>query len=159
VAPVSRTSIVLGKIAARLLASLVLVGLLVAVLASFTELRLLHPGAIALSVVGVTVSFVALGIALATTLRSLESFRLLAGLVTVPIYLLSGIFYPIATLPGPTRVAAYLNPLSYGVDLFRYGLLGTHELPLAVSVALLAGLSVASVAFAVAIFDRRARRG
>ena len=52
---------------------------------------------------------------------------------------------------------AYANPLTYGVDLFRYGLLGVHELPLGVSaVALLALTGVATV-LAVAAFDRSAR--
>lgn len=152
VAPVSRAAIVLGKVAARLLASGVLVALLVAILATFTPVRPVHPLAIGLSVLGVTTSFVALGIALASRLASLESFRLLSGLVTVPIYLLSGMFYPIETLPVATKAIAYLNPLSYGVDLFRYGLLGEHEFPLALSGVLLALLSAACTWIAVRVF-------
>lgn len=157
VAPVSRTSLVLGKIVARVLGSALLVAVLVAALATFTPLGLPHPGAAALALVGVTTSFVALGIVLASSLRSLESFRLLAALVTVPLYLLSGIFYPVSTLPAPTRLLAHANPLTYGVDLFRYGLLGVHELPVGASALLLVLLTAASAALAVAVFDRRSR--
>ena len=46
VAPVARSSIVLGKLAARLLMSLLVVGLLLGILALFTQLRLMHPGQI-----------------------------------------------------------------------------------------------------------------
>jgi ABC-2 type transport system permease protein len=158
VAPVSRTSLVLGKIVARVLGSALLVAVLVAALATFTPLGLPHPGAAALALVGVTTSCVALGIVLASSLRSLESFRFLAALVTVPLYLLSGIFYPVSTLPAPTRLLAHANPLTYGVDLFRYGLLGVHELPVAASALLLVLLTAASAALAVAVFDRRSRR-
>ena len=158
VAPVSRASIVLGKVASRVAASLALVLVLVAILATFTAVGLPHPGAMLLSVTAVTTAFVALGVALASQLRSLESFRLLAGLVTVPIYFLSGIFYPVSTLPAPTRWLAYANPLTYGVDLFRFGLVGVHELPLAWSAAVLVLLTLVTTAGSVLLFDRRSLR-
>jgi ABC-2 type transport system permease protein len=158
VAPVSRASIVLGKVASRVAASLALVLALVAILATFTAVGLPHPGAMLLSVTAVTTAFVALGVALASQLRSLESFRLLAGLVTVPIYFLSGIFYPVSTLPAPTRWLAYANPLTYGVDLFRFGLVGVHELPLAWSAAVLVLLTLVTTAGSVLLFDRRSLR-
>ncbi len=153
-APVSRTSLVLGKLAARTVASLLLVCLLVAILAAFTPLGLPHPGAVVLSVIGITSSFMALGIALASRLRSLESFRLLSALVTVPLYLLSGIFYPVRTLPAVTRWISQANPLTYGVDLLRYGVVGVHEIPLLRGVVVLALLSAGAVVLAVAAFGR-----
>jgi ABC-2 type transport system permease protein len=156
VAPVSRASLVLGKIAARALASAALVTVLVAILAAFTPIGLPHPGAALLAVIAITTSTVALGIALGTFLRSAESFRLLSALVTVPLYFLSGIFYPVTTLPAPTRLLASVNPLTYGVDLLRYGLLGVHEFPVARSAVVLALLSFGCAAGAVVLFDRRA---
>jgi ABC-2 type transport system permease protein len=157
IAPVSRASIVLGKLLARTLASLGLVAVLVAILASFTPIRVAHPAALLLSVVAITAVFVGLGVALASRLRRLESFRLIAALVTVPLYLFSGIFYPLATLPAPTRWVSYANPLSYGADLLRYGLLGVHEIAPATSAAMLVVLTAAAVALAIAAFDRGTR--
>ena len=155
-APVSRASIVLGKIAARIVASLLLVGMLVAILATFTELAIPHPAMVLLAVAGVTAVFVALGIGLATLLRRLESFRLVSALVTIPLYLFSGIFYPLSTLAAPLRWAAYANPLTYGVDLLRFGLLDVNEIPVLVSAVMLAVLAAAATALAVRLFDRRA---
>ncbi len=158
VAPVSPAALVLGKIAARTLASLLLVGVLIAVLALFTPLRLAHPGPVVLAVVGLTGGFVALGVGLAARLRSLESFRVLSALVTIPIYFLSGIFYPVSTLPAATRALASVNPLTYGVDLLRYGLLGVAELDPRVSAAALVVLTVAGITLAVVAFERAGRR-
>jgi ABC-2 type transport system permease protein len=157
VAPISRGAVVAGKMLSRVIASLLLVAVLVALLATFTPLAVPHAGAVLLAVVAITVSFVALGIALGTVLRSAESYRLIAGLVTVPLYLLSGIFYPVATLPLPTRVLSWANPLTYGVDLLRYGLLGVSEIPPALSAGLLALLTAACAAAAVAVFERGSR--
>ena len=158
IAPVARTSIICGKIAARLVASLVLVFVLIGILTFFTPLHLASPVALVTSVAGVTIVFVSMGISLASRLRRLESFRLVAALVTVPLYLFSGIFYPIATLPSAMRLLAYVNPLTYGVDLLRYGLLGVHEFPLVVSMGMMVGLSLLSAAVAVVSFDRSVRR-
>ncbi len=154
VAPVSPASLVLGKVAARWLASLALVGLLAALLSLFTPLGLPHPGAALLAVAAITAAFVALGVGLASALRSLESFRVLSALVTIPLYFLSGIFYPVTTLPPLTGLLARVNPLTYGVDLLRYGLLGIHEFPPLLSTLLLLGLTAVAVALAVAAFER-----
>lgn len=157
VAPVSRAHLVVAKLAARVVVSLVLVGGLGALLSLFTPVRVVDPVAGLVAVIGITSIFVALGIALAVPLRRLESFRLIAALVTVPLYLFSGIFYPIATLPAPTRWIAHANPLTYGVDLLRHALLGVHELPLALSTGLLGVGTLLAIGVAVAVFDRGTR--
>lgn len=158
VAPVTSAGIVGGKLLARAVASVALVGLLTGVLALFTPLRLHHPASVLLAVVAITVAFAALGIVLGTWLRSAESYRLIAAFVTVPLYFLSGIFYPVSTLPGPTRMLSYANPLTYGVDLLRHGLLDVSEIPVAVSAVTLAVLTAACALAAVAAFERGTRR-
>ena len=157
VAPVSRTHLVLAKLIARVLVSLVLVAGLALLLALFTPIRLADPIAGAFAVAAITAIFVALGVAVSVPLRRLDSFRLIAAMVTVPLYLCSGIFYPVATLPAPTRWIAHVNPLTYGVDLLRYALLGVHELPLPLSYGVLGALTVLAVGVAVVAFDRGTR--
>ncbi|UCE86109.1 MAG: ABC transporter permease [Deltaproteobacteria bacterium] len=157
VAPVSRSSLVLGKIAARVVASLALALVMLGLLAPFTALRLPHPAVLVFAIAGLTTAFVALGIVLASALRSLESFRLLSAFATIPIYLLSGIFYPLAALPVVTRALASANPFTYGVDLLRYALLDVHEVPVGFSAAVLAVLMLVSALVAVAAVDRWTR--
>ena len=157
IAPISRASIVLAKLLARALASLLLVGFLLLVLSGITDLHLAHPLALAIAIVGITAMFASMGVVLAARLRRVESFRTLAALVTIPLYLFSGIFYPIETLPLPTRWIAYVNPLTYGVELLRYGVLGVSERPVEMSVALLCALGSLGVLAAVFAFDRSTR--
>jgi ABC-type polysaccharide/polyol phosphate export permease len=45
--------------------------------------------------------------------------------VVMPLYLFSGTFFPIAALPVPVRVLAYVSPLWHGADLCRSLSLGT----------------------------------
>lgn len=155
VAPIAWGSVVLGKVAARLAVSAVLVSLLALLFAGFTPIGFRNGAAIVLGVTGLTVFFVALGIALASRLHSLESFRLLSALATVPLYMLSGMFYPLSTLPTPTRWLAACNPFSYGVDLLRYGFLGIAEVPVIWSSVLLVCLSLAASVAAMWFFHQR----
>ena len=157
IAPVSAASLVLGKLVARALASLVLVAVMVGVFATFTAFGPIRPAVVALAVIGITAVFVGLGVVIAAQLKSLESFRMLAAGVTLPLYFLSGIFYPIDTLPAVTRAIARANPLTYGVDLLRYGLLGVSEIPPATSATLLVALTAIALVGAIWAFERRAR--
>jgi len=155
VAPVSRTSIVVGKILARLLLSFLLVITMGLVLALFTDLRLAHPLMSLGALAAVTFGFVALGIVLATAVRRTESFRTVAVFATVPLYFLSGMFFPIESLPDPMHLLALLNPLTYGVDLFRYGTMDVHELPLVADGLVLSAFAVLMTALAARAFERR----
>ena len=157
VAPVSRASIVLGKILSRIAASVLLIAVLIAIFLAFTPIRLVHPLVSLVALAGLSFSFVSFGILLATRLRALESYRLIAGLVTVPLYLTSGIFFPVKTMPAAMRAVAHANPVTYGVDLFRYGLTGVHELPLALDTAIVVALGALLTLLAVRAFDRKLR--
>jgi len=151
-------SIVPARLGARTLASIALVGLLVAILTAVTPVRVVHPAALLLSVIAVTSIFVALGVSLPSRLRRLESLRLVSAFVTVPLYLFCGIFYPISTLAAPTRWIAHVDPLTSGVDLLRFGLLGVHEIPVAAGAVTLAPLTAPALVVAVAAFDCVVRR-
>jgi len=136
------------------LVSVLLVGVLLALFTLLSEVRMANLWAIGLAVGSITAGFVSLGIVLGSRLRSYGSFRLLSGLVTVPIYLLSPLFYPLATLPSPTRWLAWANPFSYAVDLLRYGFLDVHEIPLLWSTGVLMGCSLVSLGIAGWLLQR-----
>ncbi|MGA8210607.1 MAG: ABC transporter permease [Nocardioidaceae bacterium] len=57
--------------------------------------------------------------ALASTLRDEGGFALLYRLLVVPLFLVSGAFFPVANLPSALEVVARLLPLWHGVDLTR----------------------------------------
>jgi len=66
--------------------------------------------------------------------------------VVMPLYLFSGTFFPIAALPVPVRVLAYVSPLWHGADLCRTLSLGTAQWGMsAVHVAYLLALTFLGV--------------
>jgi ABC-2 type transport system permease protein len=61
----------------------------------------------------------ALGLLIATRMRSMESFQVVVGLVLTPLLLLSGALFPLGALPDWLAALTWLNPLSYAVDAIR----------------------------------------
>ena len=55
-------------------------------------------------------------------------FNALFRFVVMPMFLFSGVFFPVARLPHPFREIAYATPLWNGVDLTRHLTLGTPTL-------------------------------
>ncbi|GGM79686.1 ABC transporter permease [Dactylosporangium sucinum] len=83
-------------------------------------------------------------------------FAVLFRLAVVPMTLFSGVFFPVADLPGPARALAYVSPLWHGVELCRAATLGTATawgVPLHTLV--LVAWSAAGYALAVRSFTRK----
>ncbi|MCZ7527475.1 MAG: ABC transporter permease [Acidimicrobiia bacterium] len=163
VAPVSRTSIVLGKAVGGgsvavaqgviLLLAAPLVGVHLGVGEVLAALLLLLLLAFAL------VSF---GIVIASRMQRMESFQMVMSLVVNPMLFLSGAIFPLEGLPTWLAVATRLNPATYGVDPIRRVLLddvapltiGDWVVPIWFEVIVVLTLGTLMLALAVRTFRR-----
>lgn len=85
-----------------------------------------------------------------------NSFPLIFRLGLIPLFLFSGVFFPISQLPVGLRYVAYVTPLWHGVDLSRELVLGQATLASAVvHVAVLAAMAGAGLLVATHTFRRR----
>ncbi|MER7622913.1 ABC transporter permease [Streptomyces sp. NPDC126503] len=119
-APVSRSTLLLGNCLGGTLVAAVQGALLLALAGAVglpydPALLLLLLGGMLLT----SFTLTALALALAVTLRRAEMFHMLLGLVMMPLLFLSGAFFPLDAMPGWARVLADINPLAHGVDLLR----------------------------------------
>jgi len=123
VAPVSRASIVGGKIFGSTLLALSQ-GVVFLLLSPFVGYSLSFQG-ILLSLLGMGVlslGLSALGFYFAWKLNSIQGFHAIMNLVLFPMWLLSGALFPLASAPVWLKVVMYLNPLTYGVSFLRWSL-------------------------------------
>ena len=162
VAPQPRTAIVLGVVLGGVTLA-VGQAALVGLLAPFVDLRPGVPGAaVALgAAVLLAVTFCALGFVMAWRLRTTRAYHALMNVLLVPVWLLSGAFFPETGASGAVQLAMRLNPATYGVGLLRYGFEG---LPPSISgsglsagVCLAVSAAVAGLALLAAVAS--ARRG
>jgi ABC-2 type transport system permease protein len=159
VAPVSRTAIVLGQAlgGTTLAVGQGLLFLALAPLAGLplAPLRILAAsGAMALVAFGLT----NLGLLIAWRMHSTQGFHAIMNLVLIPIWLLSGAFFPPTGLGAPLAWVMRIDPLTYGLAALRTcldpGAAGLPALPLALGVA--AAFAAVAGAAAVATVRRAA---
>jgi len=154
VAPVSRTSIILGKtLGGTLLATFhgcMVLCLFPFVGGNFSALQLLGalPGMF-LTAFAVT----ALGMLIATRMRSFDGFGTINNFVVMPLFFLSGAMYPVDRVPSWIGTLTRLDPVHYGVDLVRGAMFSHLTLTqTAFDVGALAGFSALFLIPAVLLF-------
>ncbi len=130
VSPVPRIYIALGKTLGGATVAL-LQGLLMFVFVPFIGIKL-NLGIImrivpAIFLVAFTVS--AIGILVASRLKSAQGFQMIVQLMVFPMLFLSGAFFPLSGMPGWMNIIVKLNPLTYAVDLFKKIILEYDKMP------------------------------
>ncbi len=127
VAPVRRWTIVLGKVlgSSTLATGQAMLFLLVAPLAGIRlSIASILISTVVLVVVSIGVS--ALGFVIAWYLDSAQGFHAIINLVLIPLWLMSGAFFPVSGAAGWVRWMVRANPLSYGVGALRHALYWGH---------------------------------
>lgn len=125
VAPVSRLSIVIGRVAGG--ASVVMLqALMILFLSFFLGFKIPGPlsfGQALIFMVLISLTFLGLGLIFASLMKDMQGFSLVMNFVIFPLFFLSGALYPVQNLPAAIRFLAYFDPLTYGVDGLRWSLL------------------------------------
>jgi ABC-2 type transport system permease protein len=108
----------------------------------------------------VSISITAMGLFVASLLTSLEGFNIIMNFIVLPMFFLSGALYPVNALPRYIRYLSYINPLSYGVDIFKHILLPSQgrlsaELPFSVDIIFVAVFALVFTLLTALVFERR----
>jgi ABC-2 type transport system permease protein len=124
IAPFAHHWIIVAKTVAAALAGLVQAALLMVVLAGlgFLSLTMNYPLLIA-GIVMTSFACAGIGVLVAAFTRTLDNFAAIMNFVIFPVFFLSGALYPIENLPVALKIAAMLNPFTYGVDLLKHAML------------------------------------
>ncbi|UCH88233.1 MAG: ABC transporter permease [Thermoplasmata archaeon] len=162
VAPVSRLSIVLGKALGGTTTAMIQ-GIIMFCLALFFGVsfgsELGNAGGIVVTILFmflIGLSFVSIGIAIASKVESMEGFQMIMSFLIMPMFFLSGALYPIDVLPGWLKALTYIDPLTYGVDGLRYAIQGsqTAQFPLWVDFGVLSAFSIFALVLGAYLFKR-----
>ncbi|MEW6769855.1 MAG: ABC transporter permease [Bacillota bacterium] len=120
VAPVPRAAIAMGKaLGGSTTASMQ--GLILLILAPLAGVSL-SPGQV-LAIAGLmflmAFAVASLGTLVAARMETMEGFHLVTNFLTLPMFLLSGAFFPLKTAPAWMQPLMRLDPVYYGVDALR----------------------------------------
>ncbi|MFH1399038.1 MAG: ABC transporter permease [Candidatus Woesearchaeota archaeon] len=140
VAPVSRSSIMLGRTLGGATVATIQ-GLLVLAISYMVGFRMTSIAFFPLALLFmflIAFLYTAFGTAIASRLEDMEGFQLIMNFLIMPTFFLSGALFPLNDLPALLKTVTSLNPLSYGVDGLRGTLTGTFQLGIALDFAVLA---------------------
>jgi ABC-2 type transport system permease protein len=166
VAPVSRTAVALGKVAGGATVAM-FQGIIVLLLAPVVGVRL-GVGQIVM-LIGLMLLLAAVmtsfGIFIAARQKTMEGFQMMMQFLLMPMFFLSGAFFPLRGVPLWLSWLSRVDPVTYGVDSLRQeslarslpdGLLRTLALhPIRTDVVVMSVLALAFVVPAVWQFGRR----
>ncbi len=156
VAPVSRVSIVLGRIAGGMTTALVQ-GLLVMAVSFFVGFRVKGVPELLIALlfmIFVSTSFIGLGLVFASKIKDMQGYSVIMNFVVFPLFFLSGALYPLDNLPAWLRALSYFDPLTYGVDGLRGALIGVSVRGVALDLLIMGAISVLMVFLGAWTFER-----
>jgi ABC-2 type transport system permease protein len=129
VAPVSRVSIVLGRIAGGATTALIQAVFILGI--SYTMgFKVFHISSIFLAIVFmvlIAITFLGLGLIFASKMRDIQGFSIVMNFVIFPLFFLSGALFPLENFPPWLGYISRIDPLTYGVDGLRAALIGVSS--------------------------------
>jgi lipooligosaccharide transport system permease protein len=87
--------------------------------------------------------------------RGYDFFNYYMTLVVTPMFILSGVFYPVSSLPPALQTAVQFLPLTHAVDLIRPLIAGLPVTDVPLHLAVLAGYALVGYVVAVVLVRRR----
>jgi ABC-2 type transport system permease protein len=156
VAPVSRVSIVIGRIAGGVTTALIQ-GLFILGVSSLMGFRMNSIFSLGMTIVFmvlISVAFLGLGLIFASKMKDMQGFSIVMNFVIFPLLFLSGAFYPLENFPFWLRYISYLDPLTYGVDGLRGVLVGISSYSILFNFAMMLGFAAVMIFFGAYFFEK-----
>lgn len=154
VSPTPNYTILLGYLAGGVGRGL-LTGFIVTLIATaFADIQIRHP-AIMVSVIFLTALLFSLGGFInGVFARTFDDVTIVPTFLLTPLTYLGGVFYSISLLPDFWQGLSLANPILYMVNAFRYGFLGTSDIPIGIAYGIILLFIAALVGFSLYLLKR-----
>jgi ABC-2 type transport system permease protein len=173
VAPIDRSAVAIGKALGGATQAMV-PGLILLVLSPIVGVKLTVVSVLLVIVFSFLLAFSlsALGVLIASRMKSMQGFQVVMNFLMMPIFFLSGSLFPLQGLPDWMTFLTRIDPASYGMDPLRRVMLegaglpaaaldrlsltiGDYVLPIWLEALVLLAFGLVVLAFAVVNFRRR----
>jgi ABC-2 type transport system permease protein len=156
VAPVSRVSIVLGRIAGGVTTTLIQAVFILGIsfLMGFKITSVVSVFLALVFMVLIAVTFISLGLIFASKMRDIQGFSIVMNFVIFPLFFLSGALYPLENFPAWLRYLSRIDPLTYGVDGLRGVLIGVSSLPVVANFIVMSIFSAIMIVLGAYFFEK-----
>ena len=154
VSPMPNWVILGGYVAGGVLRGVMVGAIVLCIAMLFTRVQIPHPlVTLATVLLGATIFSLA-GFVNAVYAKKFDDIAIVPTFILTPLTYLGGVFYSVTLLPAWAETATRLNPIFYMVNAFRYGLLGTSDVPVGIAFGLMAFFVVALGALGLWLLKR-----
>ena len=154
VSPMPNWVILGGYVAGGVLRGVMVGAIVLCIAMLFTRVQIPHPlVTLATVLLGATIFSLA-GFVNAVYAKKFDDIAIVPTFILTPLTYLGGVFYSVTLLPAWAETATRLNPIFYMVNAFRYGLLGTSDVPVGIAFGLMAFFVVALGALGLRLLKR-----
>jgi len=112
-----------------------------------------RPFALIVAVLLALVLFSSLGTVVGIYAETWDHTTFISNIVILPLAFLGGTFYSVDRLPAPWHELSHVNPLFYLVDAVRFGFLGQSDVPIWLSLGVVAALALPAYLWAQYLFS------
>ena len=137
VAPVPNYVIIIGVVAGGVARGLCVGAIVTMVSLFFVPLQVYAPVSVFFTLLLTATLFSLAGLINAIFAKSFDDISIIPTFVLTPLTYLGGVFYSIELLPPFWQGISHANPVLYMVNAFRYGFLGSSDVPLSVAYGLI----------------------
>ena len=154
VSPMPNWVILWGYVAGAVLRGLLVGVIVLAIAMLFTTVRIPHPLVTVTSVLLGATIFSLAGFVNAVFAKKFDDVAIVPTFILTPLTYLGGVFYSVKLLPPWAEALTHANPIFYMVNAFRYGLLGSSDVPVWVAYTLMLAFVAALTALALWLLRR-----
>ncbi|HLC78314.1 MAG TPA: ABC transporter permease [Candidatus Nanoarchaeia archaeon] len=156
VSPIPRSAIVLGNavlgIMWVLVTFIILAIILPLIVGNFSISSIISSIPI---LILLAITFSSLGLLMGFLSKSSANLGTLVGYINMPLFFLSGAFFPVSSLPLWLKIFAYINPFYYGIDAIRYFSTGFSEISLPISYIVLTLFTLILAGISTILFEKK----
>ncbi len=156
-APMHSWEVNLGLAIGGVVRALAIGSALLVLALAVTDVPVRQPFVLLLAVVILLVLFSSLGVIVGVYAETWDQAGFVNNIVILPLSFLGGVFYSVDLLPSPWQEVSHVNPIFFLINAIRYGFLGTSDVPVAIALAVTAGLALGCVAWSVTMFRASGR--
>lgn len=149
VSPVPNWVIIAGYCGGGVVRSAIVGSVILLIANLFTQITI-HNWGITVSVFLLTAfTFSLAGFINATFAKTFDDIAIIPNFVLTPLSYLGGVFYSIQMLPELWQKVSLVNPIFYMINAFRYGVVGSTDIDIRITLAMLLALVMVLLCFSL----------
>jgi ABC-2 type transport system permease protein len=151
-APISSFEAVLAYVGAAVTKSVILALVTLVTATIFVPVRVDHPLAMLLFLVGISSGFCLFGFAIGVWAQNFEQLQIIPMLIITPLTFLGGAFYSVKALHDPFRTITLFNPIVHVISGFRWSFYSVADVPVWSSVTVTLAINAICMALIAWMF-------